>query len=67
MEIATDKWMILLLKLVLVAILKNVLRTFIENTQNALSVKLKQFLNDTIIKIMRFSNKAEINMHFLKT
>ena len=45
-----NKWRIMLLKIVLLAMLKHVLRIFVKIIQNAESAKLKCFQNDTKIK-----------------
>ena len=59
--------MILMLKLVLFAILRNVLMIFITNIENANSVHLKEFQNDTIKLKMTNCENLEINMLVLKT
>ena len=59
--------MINLLKSVSFALPKKVLITFIVNIENANRVKLKEFRNDSIIKIIIYYNNVEINMHVLNT
>ena len=59
--------MILMLKLVLFAILKEVIIIFIKLLENVNSVKVKEFQNDTIIMLMLYYKNIEINKHVLKT
>ena len=62
-----NKWMTLLVKLVLFAILKKVLMIFVINIENVNSVFLKEFSNDTTIIKMGYYRNVEINIHVLKT
>ena len=62
-----NKGMIRLLRLVLVASLKNTSTKFVNIFRNIIPVLLKGIQNDTAIIKMRFYSNAEIKKHVLKT
>ena len=57
----------LLLKPVLFAILKNVLRISVEKLWYIKRVILKGLSNDFVIINMRYCNNGEVNLHLLNT